>query len=158
MGVNILFACILSLMPLNTPAGCLSASYSTNLPVSVMNSTMVFVNLVQWFVALFSSHSVAQKEIKNLCRYLGEVTSFSSCVTDKLLTKLGVLFSESNKIGTEIRPVATNGAPFLMQLKLKQLVFRPWTCLQDHQITSTTIRLQQQQKFLIQVSEDGFFF
>jgi hypothetical protein len=76
-------------------------------------------------VALFSSHSTAQKEIKKLCHYLGEATDFSSCVTDKFLTKFGVLFSESKKIGTETRPVTTNGAPLLMQLKLKQLVFRP---------------------------------
>jgi hypothetical protein len=53
---------------------------------------------------------------------LGEATSFRGCVTEKLLTKLGVVFAKNKKIVTEIRTVATNGAPLLMQLKLKQLV------------------------------------
>jgi len=44
MKVYILFTCIISLIPLSTPAAYLSASYSTNLSVSVANSAMVFVN------------------------------------------------------------------------------------------------------------------
>lgn len=147
MGVNILFTCIISLMPLTTPVAYLSASYSTNRPASVANSAMVFVSSVPWYVALFSSRAITPKEIRSLGHNLGEATSFSSCVTDKLLTKLGVVFSQSKKIVTEIWTVATNGAPLWMQLKLKQLIFRPWTCLHDHQITSTTIKLLQQQKF-----------
>jgi len=76
-------------------------------------------------VTLFSSRAIAPKEIRSLGLYLGDAASFSSCVTDKLLTKLGVVFSQSKKIVTVKRTVATNGAPFLMQLKLRQLVFRP---------------------------------